>query len=156
MLSSSLSASDSPPDSAFVSYLHSHLRTSKARVLFFKIDKAAAFAKPAPSNTFTRKGKSSALHLICVPYLLIYENVNAWWIYIDTMELNINSADSPKSHLVLKNQTDGTHLHIITLFFLTPFALPLSCHLRFVTHYGQKHAFSVSSMCILWGNVINI
>lgn len=62
LLVSSLSASNSPPDIAFVSYLQSRLRTSKARVLFFKIDKAAPFAKPAPSSTGTRKVKSSVLH----------------------------------------------------------------------------------------------
>lgn len=61
LLASSPSASGSTPDTAFVSYLH----TSKARVLFFKINKAVAFAKPAPSNTGTRKRKSRAL----CPYL---------------------------------------------------------------------------------------
>lgn len=44
--------------------------------------------------------------LICVPYLLIYEYVNAWWIYTDTMELNINSTEGPKSHLVWKKKSN--------------------------------------------------
>lgn len=68
-------------------------------MLFVKrIDKAAALDKTCSFQH--RQKKSQVLYmLICVPYLLIYENVNVWWIYTGIMELNINSTEGPKSHL---------------------------------------------------------
>lgn len=88
---------------AFVSYLYSHLCTFLHRAP--PRQECSSWRPirllPLPNLLLPTQAEekiNQVLYMLnCVPYLLIYKDVNVWWIYAGSIELKINITEGPKS-----------------------------------------------------------